>query len=116
MTLRRRTAAVASLVATAALLAVLGGSAGARAGFTVKLGDDFFAPNEATVAAGTKVRFKWVGEDEHNIAKKRGPGGSFSSPLTDQQGVQFTKKLKKRGTYRLICTVHDEMKMKLKVD
>ena len=95
--------------------AVLGGSAGARGSFTVKLDDDFFAPKSATVAKGTKVKFKWVGEDDHSVAKRSGPGGSFESELTDAQGVNFEKTFKKAGTYRLICTIHDEMKMTLQV-
>ena len=99
----------------ATLIAVLS-SAGARAGLTVKLGDDYFAPKEATVAEGTNVKFKWVGKDEHQVAKKRGPGAGFSSSLTDDKGVNFEKRFGKPGTYRLFCTVHDEMKMKLNVD
>lgn len=98
-----------------AVLAAFGSSAGARGSFTVKLDDDFFAPSSKTVKKGTKVKFKWVGNDAHSVAKRRGPGGSFNSGLTDDRGVNFTKKFKKAGTYKLICTIHDQMKMTLKV-
>jgi plastocyanin len=30
--------------------------------------------------------------------------------------VHYKKKFKKAGTYKLICTVHDDMKVKLKVN
>ena len=94
---------------------MLGTSAGARGSFTVKLDDDFFAPKSAKVSAGTKVRFKWVGEDDHSVAKRSGPGGSFASELTDTRGVNFQKTFRKKGTYKLICTIHDQMKMTLEV-
>jgi plastocyanin len=102
-------------VVTAVALVALAGIAGARGSTSIKVGDDFFSPTSKTVSSGTKVKFKWIGEDKHNVVKKKGPGGGFGSGLTDAPGVNFTKKFKKRGTYKLICTVHEEMKMKLKV-
>ena len=50
------------------------------------------------------------------MTKKKGPGGGFASETTDDRGVNFKHKFKKAGTYKLICTVHDGMKMKVKVD
>ena len=35
--------------------------------------------------------------------------------MTDQRGVQFTHKFKKAGTYKLICTIHEKMKMTVNV-
>jgi plastocyanin len=68
------------------------------------------------VAKGTKVKFNWTGNNSHNVTKKRGPGGGFASPTTSSSGINFTKKFKKAGTYKLICTIHpDTMKMKLEV-
>ena len=49
------------------------------------------------------------------MTKKKGPGGGFASATTDTRGVNFQKKFKKAGTYKLICTVHDGMKMKVQV-
>jgi plastocyanin len=109
-----RRVAVGLLAAATAIL-VAAPSAGAR-GTTVKVDDDFFSPTNLSVSAGTKVSFNWVGNDKHNVVKKSGPGGSFSSTVTDDQGVQFKHKFKKAGTYKLICTVHEGMKMKVKVN
>jgi plastocyanin len=108
--------ALATVLVTALALAALTTVAGARASFTVQVGDDFFSPSSTTVASGTKVKFKWVGSDKHNVIKKKGPGGPFDSGATDAPGVNFKKKFKKRGTYKIICTLHDDMKMKLKVN
>lgn len=103
-------------LAALAILVLGGASAGARGGVTIKLGDDFFDPASAKIAKGTKVRFKWTGADEHNMIKKKGPGGDFSSPRTDERGVNFKHRFRKRGTYRIVCTIHDEMKLKLRVE
>ncbi len=82
----------------------------------VKVNNNFFDPKNKTVKKGTKVKFKWAGGVPHNVNKKKGPGGKFKSKTTSASGVQFRKKFKKRGTYKLICTIHrDSMKMKLTV-
>ena len=106
-------AAVAGVLAVVAAIAVP--AADGRGTKTVKVGDDFFSPTTLGVKKGTKVAFKWVGDNKHNIIKKSGPGKDFSSPVTSRDGVQFKHKFKKAGTYKLICTIHDGMKMKIKV-
>jgi len=112
---RVRLAVATALVAALALVA-LAGVAGARGSVTIKVGDDFFDPASKTVSSGTKVKFKWIGSDEHDVVKKKGPGGGFASGATDEPGVNFSKKFKKEGTYKIICTIHEDMKMKLKVN
>ena len=111
-------AVVCSCLSVGLAIGPLSGVAGARGSTTVKLADDFFSPGRETVSAGTKVRFKWIGSDRHNVTKKSGPGRSFGSETTDDRGVNFAKKFKKRGNYKLICTIHatDGMKLKLKVN
>ena len=107
---------VLTVCATAALaLVVLGGTAGAR-GSTVKVGDDFFSPTEKTVSKGTKVKFNWIGNNKHDIVKAKGPGGDFDSGLQQGSGVLFKHKFNKKGNYKIICTIHDGMKMKLHVN
>ena len=115
--MKRRVSVLGALAAVAALVALLvpaGG--GAAAGTTVKLGDNFFSPERKSVSKGTTVRFKWIGSNDHNVVKQRGPGGSFASETTDEPGVNFTKKFKKTGKYKLVCTLHDGMGMVLKVN
>jgi plastocyanin len=114
----RRRSIAAGAVATVACVAAFGGTAGAGGGSkTVKLGDNFFDPARTSVQKGTKVRFKWVDTNEnHNVAKKKGPGGDFASETTDEPGVHFAKKFKKAGRYKLICTIHPEkMVLRLRV-
>jgi plastocyanin len=104
-------------IAAATFALILVGSSFATAAPTtaVKLQDDFFAPSKKTVKRGTVVRFKWAGQNPHNVTKVSGPGGPFASPTTWRQGVHFEMKFRKAGTYRLLCTLHSGMELKLRV-
>jgi plastocyanin len=100
-----------------ALCAVFASQAFA-AGRTVKVGDDFFVRKGSTptvtVKKGTKVTWKWVGKDMHDVAVSKGPTKFASSYKT--KGGRFSKKLTKAGTYTIFCSIHQpDMKMKLKV-
>ena len=89
----------------------------ALAARTVKVGDDYFVrkgdPPTVTVSKGTRVTWRWVGDDFHNLRVTRGPV-KFSSDYQDSG--RFSRKLRRRGTYKIICTVHQpDMRMTLKV-
>jgi plastocyanin len=114
----RRIAAVLGVVALvlAVGVAVTSAAPEKRGSKTVRVDDDFFSPSDLNVSKGTKVKFNWVGNDKHNVVKVKGPGSAFSSPTTASQGVNLTHKFKKAGTYKIICTIHDQMKMKVKVN
>jgi plastocyanin len=118
MTRPMRLLALVALAGIVSLVAAFGGVAGAvdNKGAKVKVGDDFFDPTSVTIAKGAKVTFKWIGTDKHNVTKKKGPGKSFASETTSQTGFKYTHKFKKAGTYKIICTVHDGMKTKVKVN
>ena len=111
---------LAGLIGVAVLVLALGvavtSATDKRGAKTVSVGDDFFNPSNLNVSKGTKVRWKWIGDDQHNVVKKSGPGGDFSSPITDERGVNLTHKFSKNGTYRIVCTVHESMKMKVNVN
>ncbi len=111
----RRLLALVPLTLVAVLALSVSGASG-RAGKTVQVDDDFFSPTTVSISAGDKVKFKWVGKDDHNVTKKKGPGGSFASETTDQTGFKYKHKFKKAGTYKIICTVHEDMKMKVKAN
>ena len=107
----------APIVLILALLSVsaLGAQTATAKKTKVTVGNNFFKPAKKTVRKGTKVRFKWTGGGPvHNVTKKRGPGGKFASRTTSSKGVNFSRKFKQRGTYRLLCTIHpSRMKLKL---
>ena len=112
--MRKLYATIAVLVLVATSVFALTGVAGARGSTTIKLLSESFSPDKKSISEGTKVKFKWV-DGKHDIVKASGPGGSFDSGVFSTPGVHFTKRFKKSGTYKLICTVHEDMKLKLNV-
>jgi plastocyanin len=83
----------------------------------VKVGDDYFvrpgSPPTVTVAKGTMVKWNWRGTRQHNVTVQSGPR-HFHSAL--KRSGSYKHKMKVRGTYRIICTIHaPDMRMKLVV-
>jgi plastocyanin len=107
------------LLAAAAVAALAGAlAAPALAGTrTVRVGDDYFgkAGTKPTlkVAKNTVVKWRWVGRRAHNVRVDRGPV-RFAS--TYRTSGTFQQRLKRAGTYRIVCDLHPEtMRMTIKV-
>jgi plastocyanin len=108
---------LSALILALALLAVAGNQAIARPQKSVKVGDDYFVRDggspKLTVAKGTKVTFRWKGKSLHNVHVVSGPR-TFTSAY--KRTGTFAKILRKRGTYRIVCDIHQpEMKLTIKV-
>jgi plastocyanin len=106
-----------SAVAAAALVAAPA-TASAPKPRKVTLADNYFLPAKLKVNKGTTIKWKWGPEayDVHDVKLKSGPKGVkkfHSSPGT--AGFSFKKTLKKPGVYKIVCTLHDEMKMTIRV-
>jgi plastocyanin len=100
--------AVAAIAAGA--LAVPSSGAGTR---SVSVKDNIFSPKSVTVSKGTTVRWVWKGKAFHNVRAYKGPA-RFNSGV--KKKGSYSRKLTKRGTYRLICDIHSAaMKMTVKV-
>jgi plastocyanin len=112
----RRPAVAVVFAALLAVAVAVAGAAGASSKRTVSVGDTFFDPDKISISSGTKVAFDWIGDKKHNVTKLSGPGGDFASETTRSNGVNFTKKFSKTGKYKLICTIHERMKLTVKVD
>jgi plastocyanin len=78
----------------------------------VKIGDNFFKADHVTVRRGTTVRWRWVGRLMHNVTVTEGPQRFHSA--TQSTGT-FRQKLRRRGRYTLVCTIHPGMDMTLRV-
>jgi plastocyanin len=85
----------------------------------VSVNDNYYGPSKLTVHVGDTVNWRWSEQetDVHDVALKTGPKGvkKFASePLA--AGETFKRKLAKAGTYKIICTFHEEeMKMTITV-
>lgn len=112
-----KTYAVISAVAAAALVAAPA-TASAPKPRKVTLADNYFLPAKLKVAKGTTIKWKWGPEayDVHDVKLKSAPRGVkkfHSSPGT--AGFSFKRTLKKPGVYKIVCTLHEEMKMTIRV-
>ena len=103
-----------ALALAAALVAAVPAVAATKA---IKLGDNYFVKKgtqpKITVKRNTTVRWTWPGTGvPHNVTVTKGPT-TFRSP-TKTKG-SYTKKVTKKGTYFISCTIHSGMNMTLKV-
>jgi plastocyanin len=80
---------------------------------TIQVKDNKFVASSITVSKGTTVKWVWKGKAPHNVTVTKGPA-KFKS--TTQVKGSYSKKLTKKGTYTILCTIHAPgMKMTVKV-
>jgi plastocyanin len=112
----RRVALVALAGVALALARVVGASATTTR--TVKVGDDYYGPTKLTVNRGTVIRWTWLSDntDSHDVKLTSAPTGvrkfKSASAATD---YTFRRTLKAAGTYRFVCTLHQDMTMRVVV-
>ena len=103
------------VVLALSVLAALAGTALA-ATRSIKVGDDYYVRSRGvptvTVSKGTKVKWRFTTDTGHSVTVTRGPV-KFNSGV--RTGGSYSKKMRKRGTYRIHCVIHSDQKMKLVV-
>jgi plastocyanin len=111
----RKQALIALVIAGAAFVAAPA-SAGSKR--TVKVLDNFFSPTRLVVPKDTTVTWKWPadGGDVHDVKLTSGPKGvrKFHSEA-GSSGYTFRRKLSRSGTYKLLCTFHEDDDMRMTV-
>jgi plastocyanin len=109
-------------VAFAAVVALLGAApavAGAPKPKSVEVADNYYLPDKLTVKQGGAVTWKWpddIAIDVHDVKLKSAPKGVkkwHSEPASS--GYRYKRTFKKPGTYKVICTLHEEMTMTIRV-
>jgi plastocyanin len=98
-------------------LTLLSAAPAAAATRNVTVDDDFYVRSGSaptvTVTKGTTVKWNWRGRRQHNVSVTRGPV-SFQSAL--KRSGSFKRKMRRAGTYRIVCSIHSpDMAMTLKV-
>lgn len=92
--------------------------AGASAVKKVSVHDNYYSPAKLEVRVGTTIRWVWPDDtgDTHDVNLGKRPRGvkPFSSELA-AVGYAFKRRLTTPGTYRIYCSLHDEMKMTITV-
>ena len=100
-------------VVTAALAVCVPAADSAR---EVKVGDNYFVRDgvvpTVTVSKGTTVKWVWKGRSQHNVKVTKGPVKFGSSTM--MRG-SYSRKMKQKGTYTIVCTVHTAADQKMKL-
>jgi plastocyanin len=112
----KRLVALVLVAAIAAVAGVVAVPAFAKTR-TVSVRDNYFVKRSGTPTVTVKRRdtVRWVWRRTrapHNVVVTRGPV-KFRSPL--KRSGSYRKRVTRRGTYRIVCTVHTRMKMTLRV-
>jgi plastocyanin len=107
-----------AVLAGAALLCAVPAQGAAKK--TVTVGDNYFAPKTLKVKRGTTVTWRWPGFEEggdvHDVKLGSGPkqAKKFQSEAASTD-YSFKRKLTVPGKYRIVCTLHEEMRMTIRV-
>jgi plastocyanin len=87
---------------------------------TIHIGDNYFAPASVKVKKGTTVTWKWpsfdMAGDVHDVKLKSAPRHVkrfHSQPASSD--YSFKRKLTVVGKYTIICTLHEDMRMTIRV-
>jgi plastocyanin len=110
--------ALVAVAVGAALLSAAPAHGAARK--TVKVGDNYFTSQALTVARGTTITWRWPGYDEagdvHDVGLMSGPRGvkRFRSEAAATD-FSYKRKLTVPGRYKLGCSLHEGMRMTIKV-
>ena len=112
--------ALIALVAGVALLCAAPAQAAAPKRKTVRIYDNYFLPASLTVKRNTVIVWRWPGYDEagdvHDVKLKSRPRGAkrFHSEAASTD-YTYRRKLTVPGRYRIVCTLHEGMAMKIRV-
>jgi plastocyanin len=85
---------------------------------TVDVADNYYSPKKLTVNLKSRITWKWTDEaaDVHDVKLVSAPKGvkKFQSE-PGSAGFTYSKTLTKPGTYKLICTFHEEDNMRMTI-
>jgi plastocyanin len=85
---------------------------------TVEVADNFYGPKKLTVNLKSRITWDWTDEaaDVHDVKLTSAPKG-FKKFQTEpgSAGFKYSKTLTKPGTYRFICTFHEEDNMRMTI-
>jgi len=84
----------------------------------VTVNDNYYGPAALTVNLGSTIVWRWPADagDVHDVKLGAHPKGAkpfWSDP--GAAGYSFTRKLTVPGRYRIVCTLHEEMRMTITV-
>jgi plastocyanin len=108
----------AAVVAAAPAAAGVPDASGKPQKRTVEVADNFYGPKKLTVNLKSRITWKWTDEaaDVHDVKLVTAPKGfkKFQSE-PGSAGFTYSKTLTKPGTYKFLCTFHEEDNMRMTI-
>jgi plastocyanin len=85
---------------------------------TVRVADNLYTPKRLTVAKGTRIEWVWSrrNSETHDVyldKRPKGAGRFHSRPAS--RSATFARRLRRAGTYTILCTFHEKMSMRIDV-
>lgn len=108
----------AMVLAIAAASSPAFGGSGAEEGasatknVSVSVRDDRFSPRSRSAARGDKVIWRWRGSNPHNVRFRSVPSGASKGGSGTKSSGRFSRTFRKSGTYRYVCTIHEDIGMR----
>jgi plastocyanin len=100
------------LAAAALVVSLVASPAGGKSTERVSVRDDVFSPRSDRVSSGTKIVWRWRGDNPHNVRFRRVPDGASKPKSETQTSGRFARTFRKRGRYTYVCTIHEDLGMK----
>jgi plastocyanin len=82
----------------------------------VAVQDNFFEPRSVNIHRGERVTWIWRGENEHNVTFVRVPKGAGKRGAETRLTGRWSRRFRKRGLYKYVCTIHAGMRGTIDVD
>jgi plastocyanin len=95
--------------ATAALVLPVTSEAASR---NVAVDNFAFSPASLSVRAGTTITWKFKDSTKHNVTVRRGPVRFHSRNI---RSGSYSRALTRRGTYKIFCSIHPDMRQTIRV-
>ncbi len=109
----RKSLVVVALTAVAGVAVWVVPASGKGRTSAVTVTDSLFIKDRLTVKKGTTVKWKWENAfQDHNVTVTSGPVKFHSRT---QKSGSFSKLLSKPGTYKIVCTIHAAIGMKMTI-
>jgi plastocyanin len=85
---------------------------------SVKVADNFYSPKRLTVPPKSTIKWKWsrLNAETHDVyLDKRPKGVRHFQSAPAATFYSYKRKLRKPGVYKLLCTFHENMTMRVTV-
>jgi plastocyanin len=78
-------------------------------GKRIAVEDNFFDARSLTIHRGEIVRWRWYGQNSHNVTLVKVPNRASKRGADSRMHGRFKRSFWKRGVYKYVCTNHDGM-------